>query len=391
MTRTDDSMPGPLELMESARTKYTLALARLRRGPSELALLSLHGSLEDALRGQAVRRKLTGANESFPQLLDALVADEQTPLSAAEADGIRRMHTLRARVAHGEHLAVAEETIDAYQRLVARLLPRYGILVVGPEDTGEVVSPPRNPGETSPPRRRFDDVEPIPPRHAAERGRTTTKLERPPRERTAYPDDDMARYATRPPRKGPPERTYTGALGRFEAHIDRWQQMNPWLLPLLIIISVFLIGAVISISLQQLREVHDRSVATASAFAPKIITASPQSSADIGVSVGNVASTPMAPAASTVGSAVTITPGASPTARPGTLVIGGTARVSTEIPLNLRESPGTDPNIPVLLILEPNTLVEVVDGPLQADGFTWWKVRAANSEGWCAGEYLEAR
>ena len=55
MTQTDDSPLGPLELMESARVKYSLALARLRRGPPELALLSLHGRPGHDIPGQVLR------------------------------------------------------------------------------------------------------------------------------------------------------------------------------------------------------------------------------------------------------------------------------------------------------------------------------------------------
>jgi hypothetical protein len=58
--------------------------------------------------------------------------------------------------------------------------------------------------------------------------------------------------------------------------------------------------------------------------------------------------------------------------------------------LNLRERAGVDQAIPILLALQPGTDVTVVEGPVQADGLAWWKVRVANIEGWCAGQYLEA-
>jgi len=379
MTRTDDSPPGPLELMESARAKYTLALGRMRRGPPELALLSLHGSLEDALRGHALRQRLAAAGDPFPQLVDALTSDARAPLEATEAEIIRRMHRLRARVAHGEQIAVAAGTIDAYRRLAARLLPRYGVLVVGPEDEGEGEAP-RDPGvESAPPRRRMDDVEAIPPRHEPERGRTTARLARPPRERSAYPDDELARYSSRP-RRGLP-----GATGRADAAPDGWRRAQPWLLPLLIIVSLFLIGAAVSISLQQIRDVKALPTAPV-ATAPGGATPPPRASADAVEGVNSVAATRPAAAPG-----ATTTPSATPAAATGALAVGQRARVSTQIPLNLRDRPGAAQDNAVLLVLEPNTLVEVVDGPRQADGFTWWKVRVANSEGWCAGEYLEAR
>ena len=67
------------------------------------------------------------------------------------------------------------------------------------------------------------------------------------------------------------------------------------------------------------------------------------------------------------------------------------ARNKRSITLNLRERPGTDLAIPILLTLDPNTVIDVVGGPVQMDGLTWWKVRGANIEGWCAGQYLGAR
>jgi len=65
------------------------------------------------------------------------------------------------------------------------------------------------------------------------------------------------------------------------------------------------------------------------------------------------------------------------------LRIGGLATVQTTQgdKLNMRLSPGLD--APVLAQLETGTHVTVVDGPRTANGFTWWKIRAANGlEGW---------
>lgn len=35
--------------------------------------------------------------------------------------------------------------------------------------------------------------------------------------------------------------------------------------------------------------------------------------------------------------------------------------------------------------------LEIIDGPEQADGRTWWKVRGAFGEGWCAADYIVRR
>jgi hypothetical protein len=179
-----------------------------------------------------------------------------------------------------------------------------------------------------------------------------------------------------------------GTQGRVDGLPDRWQRAQPWLLPLLIIVSIFLIGAAVSISLQQIRAVRalPTSIPAPSAFAPVITTVTPQASADAIERVNGAA-----PTAAAAVPEIKPTPSITPTAASDALAVGRRARVNTEIPLNLRERPGTSPDIAVILILEPNMIVDVVDGPTQTDGFTWWKVRVANNEGWCAGEYLEPR
>jgi hypothetical protein len=156
-------------------------------------------------------------------------------------------------------------------------------------------------------------------------------------------------------------------------------------LPLLIIVSIFLIGAALWISLQQLRAVQGLPTpVAATAFAPQVTTVAPEPNPSAVQSVSSI------PPQRTMSAAAMIS---TPTAQssPGGLAVGRSARVVAEIPLNLRERPGTDPTIPILLSLQLGTHVEVVDGPIQADGLSWWKVRAANQDGWCAGQYLEAQ
>jgi hypothetical protein len=377
--------------MESARAKYSLALGRLRRGPPELTLLSLHGCLEDALRGHAMRQRSAAALEPFPQLLEALLSDVQAPLSAAEAEGIRRMHRLRARVAHGEQITVTAATIDAYHRLAARLLPRYGVLVVGPDDAGAATVPlARLPAEEAPPRRGRDDVEAIPPRHGPalpERSYTTTRIERqratPPRERSAYPDDELARYAPRP--RGPlAGREQRGRGGPADRRLDALGRAQPWVLPTLIVVSIFLIGAAFSIGLQQMLSAPQRPpLAVPTASGPEIATSAPAGSPEAMAAIDSVA--PTAAPVATPAASLSATP-------PGGLAVGSRAYVRSNIPgLNLRARAGTDEAIPILLALTPGTAVEVVAGPVETDGFTWWQVRVASIDGWCAGQFLETR
>ena len=55
--------------------------------------------------------------------------------------------------------------------------------------------------------------------------------------------------------------------------------------------------------------------------------------------------------------------------------------------LRIREKPSTDAKI--LLRVEEGTILEVVDGPVTADGYTWWKVKRGSTVGWTARNWLE--
>jgi hypothetical protein len=388
----DEAAPGPLELLESARTKHRLATARLRRGPPELALLSIHGAVEDVLRAHGLRLELPEADAPFVQLLDVLTRVRERPLSSAEAEGVRRMHRLRARVAHGEHIVVARETIEAYMRLATRLLPRYGVFVTGPEDAE--AAPAQGGG-----RREGDTLATLRLEPAASgRTGTTARLEReaagPRRERTVYPETG-ARY---PGQARPSKATADlplarewGAAGhdgprgrRGVRRDDLWDRARAWLLPGLAILTIFLVGAVMTIALQQLRAEPPVPTAALPTTAGGPATLAPQ--------VTSVAAAaPPSGAATAVGA--TAAPAAAPIAAPtGALAPGRTAYVRAESGgLNVRARAGTAPDNPVLFSLAPGTAVEVVAGPVDADGFTWWQVRGPTAEGWCAGQYLEVR
>jgi hypothetical protein len=89
-----------------------------------------------------------------------------------------------------------------------------------------------------------------------------------------------------------------------------------------------------------------------------------------------------------------VTPIPSPTtAPPGALALGRTAYVRSDVAggLALREQPGIAAGNIVRVYLDPGTAVMVIGGPSEADGYQWWLVRAANIDGWCAGEFLEIR
>ena len=360
----DPASPNPLELIESARTKYNLAMARARHGAPELALLSLHGSLEDVLRAHGLRLNLPAAHQTFPHLIKALVSVAQLPLSAAEADGLKLIHRLQAHVAHGAHIAVTSDTIDAYHHLAAQLLPRYGVMVVPPE------APPAATATTVP----------------GQRGEAPRDRPPPRRERTVYPDVRSARYpgqampsaVTRdlpmarellrdqqPPQR-PPD------LGR--PTVATWLRTPTWLLPALIVLSIFLIGLVISLSLQ---------LGTAP-LAPTAIVSLPTSAASAPPPSAEVAE-------ATADPALLVTPPAT-AVPPGALAVGRSAVVRADaVALNVRARPGTAGDIPIQVVLSPGTAMEIIGGPVVADGMDWWQVRAGGSEGWCAAEWIEVR
>ncbi len=66
---------------------------------------------------------------------------------------------------------------------------------------------------------------------------------------------------------------------------------------------------------------------------------------------------------------------------------GDTVRV-VDGSLNLRASPSL--TSPVITVLADGTRLTVTGGPVTTDGYTWYAVRSASGEGWCAGEYLRS-
>lgn len=77
---------------------------------------------------------------------------------------------------------------------------------------------------------------------------------------------------------------------------------------------------------------------------------------------------------------------------PDTIGVGKTVVVnSKESGLNVRSAPGTF-NTQVLFVSDDGTVFTVVDGPAQADGFTWWKIQNptdATQSGWAASVFLQ--
>lgn len=335
---------SPLTLMESAREKYTLA--RARREVPELALLSLHGAIEDTLRAHLLRIGSSAALGPFAGVLTAMQTLDQAPLSAEEVDAVQRLHRLRGRIARGEHLAVTGETLAAYQRLAVMLLPRYGVQVVPP-------------------------VEPDRPRPT-----------RPLQARTTLPDDEPVRVRLRDRHTQYDDARRIRALGDREL-VDTRGASAPivpgWIAPTLIIVSIFVIGMAVALFLQNPTPSVLPTV-TVGGLSPVPTGQAP------GLAPGETPIAGQTPSPALAD--VTPTTEAPPTAVPTGLAVGRRATVSSEIPaLNVRVEPGT--NAAVRVALAPGTEVEIIAGPVERDGLTWWQVRSAGIEGWCAGELLQ--
>jgi len=110
------------------------------------------------------------------------------------------------------------------------------------------------------------------------------------------------------------------------------------------------------------------------------------------VPVGSSPSPSPAPAPSSVPAAPSaLAPAPTPVAAThpaASLQVGAAAIVATDDGdcLNVRSGPGRA--APVITCLADGTPVRVIDGPMPADGVTWWQL---DGLGWAAGEYLRPR
>lgn len=74
---------------------------------------------------------------------------------------------------------------------------------------------------------------------------------------------------------------------------------------------------------------------------------------------------------------------------PASLAVGGSASVTGTGTdgVNMRQGSGID--FPVIETLAEGTVFEVIGGPSDADGYSWWQVRLDNgSEGWVVENFI---
>jgi hypothetical protein len=71
-----------------------------------------------------------------------------------------------------------------------------------------------------------------------------------------------------------------------------------------------------------------------------------------------------------------------------TLKIGDRAQVTGTEGASLRGRVSPSTSAKVAVQFRPGSILEIIDGPQTADGYTWWKVKNELGEGWCAAEFL---
>jgi len=76
------------------------------------------------------------------------------------------------------------------------------------------------------------------------------------------------------------------------------------------------------------------------------------------------------------------------TPTPATSVIqpGGKAKVVSKVGVRMRKTPAykNKPARDVIMVVPPQAVVEVLDGPQMSDGLRWWRVRYRERVGWMA-------
>ncbi|HSV86038.1 MAG TPA: hypothetical protein VLH85_05650 [Levilinea sp.] len=72
---------------------------------------------------------------------------------------------------------------------------------------------------------------------------------------------------------------------------------------------------------------------------------------------------------------------------PAEIYAGGRVRVDTGgLRLRSRDLPGLSGT--VIAMFEPGDILQVLDGPVEADGYTWWRVQAGDQAGWSAADFM---
>lgn len=366
----------------SSREKYASGAERLQMGADALALLGFQGALEDGLWAYAIEQGQTP--QSWADLLDLLQSDPIQPLSDKQVALINQNRQLRNQIAHGEEVDLSRSDVAAYQQITWQILRLYGVSV-----------------ERRSPSRRLD-------RSMAETA-SSARSEYPTSRRSARSEYPTGNRSARS-RYSDEHDDEDEELSWQEQASDFVQQNRQFLFPLGIGILVILMSFVIyqllvgdgptpppmavnsgdqqnNPDLVQTAMIDDQLQASSPDW---LNSATPDPLATPLTGYSPPVLNQLTPVTNTNDLA-----GNNTNSQFGNLVAGSNALVLIEQgDLNVRNQPGTGFNSAVIAVMATGTTVEVLEGPIEADGFTWWRVRGQATdrmvEGWCVGDYLVA-
>lgn len=381
-------------LRVSSREKYANGADRLQMGEDALALLGFQGALEDGLWAYAIEQG--HSPQSWPALIELLHSDPDQPLSEKQINLIAQYRQLRNQIAHGEEVDLDRSDVAAYQQIVWQILRAYGVSV-----------------ERRTPSRRLDRSESPTGRLRSESptGRLRSESPTTNRLRSDYP---TASHTTRSRYNNDYDDEFEDEELTWQEQVSDFIQQNrqfliPFAIGLCVIALSFVIYQVVvgDQGPQPLRSAdfsREESGSQTGDFStlPQTAVVDPQlqnNSIDALNPTPDPFETPLTGYSPPILNNLTPVPENEELLNDanqfGNLVAGGNALVLTQQgDLNVRNQPGIGPNSPIIAVFTSGTTVEVLEGPLEVDGFTWWKVRGQAVEGlvegWCVGDFLVA-
>jgi|GEM_PF-1626782 hypothetical protein len=411
-------------LRVSSREKYANGADRLQMGEDALALLGFQGALEDGLWAYAIEQG--HSPQSWPALIELLHSDPDQPLSEKQINLIAQYRQLRNQIAHGEEVDLDRSDVAAYQQIVWQILRAYGVSVErrtpsrrldrSESPTGRLrsESPTGRLRSESPTTNRLRSDYPTASRSARSEtptGRLRSESPTTNRLRSDYP---TASHTTRSRYNNDYDDEFEDEELTWQEQVSDFIQQNrqfliPFAIGLCVIALSFVIYQVVvgDQGPQPLRSAdfsREESGSQTGDFStlPQTAVVDPQlqnNSIDALNPTPDPFETPLTGYSPPILNNLTPVPENEELLNDanqfGNLVAGGNALVLTQQgDLNVRNQPGIGPNSPIIAVFTSGTTVEVLEGPLEVDGFTWWKVRGQAVEGlvegWCVGDFLVA-
>lgn len=161
----------------------------------------------------------------------------------------------------------------------------------------------------------------------------------------------------------------------------------------LVVLVLISCGVAASYVLPQTAQLLQRDMATARTSLPPTETAAPRPPTKTPGAAATAAQATLQPTtAPTAASAPTEpppAPTAEPTQGPAVIAIGATVEVggTSGIGLSLRSGPSVAE--PLVRVAKDGEQLVIVEGPVDADGYTWWKVHNdLGADGWGAAAFM---